>query len=127
LNRRAWPALIAATVLCVASSGALAQAAVSAPAPHHLWVSHLLVGSIVGGIAFAAARWWALALIVLFGALGYALTQIVGHGIPPEAIEAYGSRYPIHVQASALFVPLMVLFGFAARATANGLSRTSPA
>lgn len=92
-----------------------AEAAARAPAPHQLWVSHLLAGLVAALLGFLVARWWALAGIAVVGAAWYALSQMAGPVVPPEAMAQFGERYPFHVQATSLLVPLMVLVGIGAR------------
>ncbi len=109
-------ALAAATAL--ATVGAQAQvAATPVLESHQLWVANGLFGVVAGLIAFVAARSWPLAGIVLVAALWYALPQLTGPALPAEALRQLGERYPFHVQASALLVPLLVLAGIGARRT----------
>jgi hypothetical protein len=97
-------------------TAALAASAVPAPAPHQLWVSHLLAGCVAGLLAFVVSRWWALAGIVLVAAVWYALPKLTSLTVAPELLQQFGNTYPFHLQASALFVPLMVLAAIGARA-----------
>lgn len=112
-----------ATTTALATAGAQAQGA-STLAPtvampvlesHQLWVANGLFGLVAGLVAFVAARSWPLAGIVLVAALWYVLPQLAGPALPAEALRQLGERYPFHVQASALLVPLMVLAGIGAR------------
>lgn len=92
-----------------------APAAFAAPlAPHQLWVGHLLAGLVVALLGFLLARWWALAGIALVAATWYALPLLTG-SVPADAVAQFGPRYPFHVQATALLVPLMVAAGVFAR------------
>jgi hypothetical protein len=103
-------------LMALGCTAALAAGAVPAPAPHQLWVSHLLAGCLAGLVAFVVSRWWALAGIVLVAAVWYALPRLTGLTVAPELLQQYGNTYPFHLQASALFVPLMVLAAIGARA-----------
>ena len=103
-------------LLGLGCAAAMAASAVPAPAPHQLWVSHLLAGCVAGLVAFVVSRWWALAGIVLVAAVWYALPKLTGLTVAPELLQQYGNTYPFHLQASALFVPLMVLAAIGARA-----------
>jgi hypothetical protein len=111
LSRAAVPVLLA-----LASLPALAQAA-PAPAVHQLWVAHGLWGFVFGLLGFLAGRNLALAGIVVVAALAYAALRIVGAEPPPEALQMHGARYPFHVQATALLVPLLAVAGAGARRT----------
>ncbi len=92
-----------------------APAAFAAPlAPHQLWVGHLLAGLVAALLGFVLARWWALAGIAFVATLAYALPQLTG-SVPADAVAQFGARYPFHVQATALLVPLMVAAGIFAR------------
>ncbi|WP_425259431.1 hypothetical protein ACPOLB_00985 [Rubrivivax sp. RP6-9] len=103
-------------LLGLGCAAALAATTVPPPAPHQLWVSHLLAGCLAGLVAFVVSRWWALAGIVLVAAVWYALPKLTGLTVAPELLQQYGNTYPFHLQASALFVPLMVLAAIGARA-----------
>lgn len=111
---RAWVrGSVCSTTLLLAVQAA--EAAARAPAPHQLWVSHLLAGLVAALLGYVVGRQWALAGMAVVGAVWYALSQMAGPVVPPEALAQFGDRYPFHVQATSLIVPLMVLAGIGAR------------
>ncbi len=110
----AWRLVAGAPLLAASPALWAAEAAARVPAVHQLWVAHLLVGFIAALIGFVAARWWALAGIAVLAALAYALPQMAAPGVPPGAVEQFGARYPFHVQATALLVPLCLIAGVGA-------------
>jgi hypothetical protein len=103
-------------LLAAASLPVLAQTA-APPAVHQLWVAHGLWGFVVGLLGFLAGRNLALSGIVVIGALAYAAGRIAGADAPPEVLQMFGPRYPFHVEASAMLVPLLAVAGAGARRT----------
>lgn len=111
------PAGLAAALLlaCVTAQAATATAPVLAP--HHLWTSHGLAAPLVALVVFLCTRWLAVAGILIVGAVWYAVA-VLGAPVAPQGLELFGPRYAMHVQATALLIPLAALAGL-------GLSRTA--
>lgn len=110
---RAWVrGSLCSTVCCLL---AVPSAWAAGAAPHQLWVAHVMAGLVAGLVAFVMARSWPMAGIALVAAAWYAFTQTAAPAVPPDLLARFGERYPFHLQASALFVPLMVLAGIGAR------------
>lgn len=114
---RSTAAPVVTGVLALASLPALAQPAAAVPAVHDLWIAHGLWGFVVGLVGFLAGRNWATAGIVVVAALAYAAARLGGPDVPAEVLALADARYPFHVQATALFVPLMAIVGIGARRT----------
>ena len=95
-------------------------------APHQLWVAHLLAGGIAAMVGYAAGRDWPWAGIVLTAAAVYVVTRLQAPSNAPELLALFGDRYPFHVQATALLVPLMVAVGIGARRNALSLAAAAP-
>jgi len=95
-------------------------------APHQLWVSHLLAGAIAALVGYVAGRDWPWAGIVLTAAAVYVLARLQLPSNAPELLAQFGDRYPFHVQATALLVPLMVAAGIGARRNALSLRAAAP-
>lgn len=95
-------------------------------APHQLWVGHLLAGAIAAMVGYAAGRDWPWAGMVLTAAAVYVVTRWQAPSNVPELLAQFGERYPFHVQATALLVPLMVVVGVGARRNAMSLAAAAP-
>lgn len=120
-NRTA--AFVVFTALALAPGWCLAAGEL---APHQLWVAHLLAGGIAAMVGYAAGRDWPWAGIVLTAAAVYVVTRWQAPSNVPELLAQFGERYPFHVQATALLVPLMVVVGVGARRNAMSLAAAAP-
>lgn len=116
-------AAVAFTSLALAPGWCLAAGEL---APHQLWVAHLLAGGIAAMVGYAAGREWPWAGIVLTAAALYVVTRWQAPSSLPELLAQFGERYPFHVQATALLVPLMVVVGVGARRSALSLAKAVP-
>ena len=124
-RHRAAARAMAATLLGLASAGAMAAEASFAGTPSitQLWVAHGLAAVAAGGLAFAIGRNWAMAGIVVVLALAYAWPPVLDAADIAAGTQAYGSTYPFQATASALFIPLLAIGGMIARNTIKDLSK----
>jgi hypothetical protein len=109
---------LAAIVLTACTASSAFAATAGRAAVHDLWIGHLLADVVVAILAVVLQRSVALAGMLLVATLAYTAARVFGSAVPPEVLQAHGSFYPFHVQATALLLPISVVAAFLAARTA---------